>query len=90
MKVWSFGMVLFEMMSLERPDASLSAQYKVSAGNFHVVDDLKRNPLPKTIQEDDFFQGLVAVYEDCTQIEPSKRPNAESVVKKVGNSEPGS
>jgi serine/threonine protein kinase len=83
MKVWSFGMVLFEMMSLERPDASLSAQYKVSAGNFHVVDDLKRNPLPKTIQEDDFFQGLVAVYEDCTQIEPSKRPNAESVVKKL-------
>jgi hypothetical protein len=49
----------------------------------HGTDSQKRNPLPKAIQKDDFFRGLVAVYEECTEIEPSKRPNAKSVVKKL-------
>jgi len=72
--VWSLGMVLFEMITLERPSANLSTleiQQNLIAG--------KRATLPENI--DAKYKNFVALYKSMTQKEPAKRITIQDLSK---------
>jgi PAS domain S-box-containing protein len=72
--VWSLGMVLFEMITLERPSANLTAleiQQNLIAG--------KRATLPDNV--DPKYKQFITMYKSMTQKEPSKRTSLQELGK---------
>jgi len=69
--VWGFGMVLYELMTLCRPYEGLPNHrmiHKIMNGDRPVIEPNKKEFIP-----------LIAIFEDCTQLEPEKRPSPQQV-----------
>ena len=74
--VYSLGMVLFELLALEPPYFGITP----FAATQNVLDGV-RPVLPPTIESNPEFAGLVTLFENCTELEPEKRPSAAQVVE---------
>ena len=78
--VWSFGMVLFEMLTLDIP-------YRAEGYPRFEIPDLVekgiRPTFPPNITFEAAFQPLIKVFQICTEKEPSKRLNSKDLCKKI-------
>jgi serine/threonine protein kinase len=69
--VWSYGIVLLEMLTGE-------------VHNVSVTDLLKgRNPTPGSRILDVSLLPFIEIYEMCTQRQPQDRPTAKSLISKL-------
>lgn len=70
--IWSYGMVLYELMTLTRPFAT---------SNLFAVTELtikgEHPPLPKEVES--IFYNVIPVWKKCLQLDPAKRPTAKEI-----------
>jgi len=74
--IFSFGMVMFEMMTLEKPysDVPLAQKWAVmEKGTRPTMSDAVRAK----------YKSLLPVWEKCTALSPSDRPTAKKLLKKL-------
>eukprot|EP01129_Flabellula_baltica_P015919 TRINITY_DN8273_c0_g1_i1.p1 TRINITY_DN8273_c0_g1~~TRINITY_DN8273_c0_g1_i1.p1 ORF type:complete len:447 (-),score=108.76 TRINITY_DN8273_c0_g1_i1:39-1379(-) len=73
--IWSFGMVLFELLTLDRPYQDV---------NFYLVPDLiksgKRPKIDRTLlPDDDQFDSVLSIFFSCTNLDPEQRPSLQEL-----------
>jgi ankyrin repeat protein len=77
--VFSFGMVLYNMMTLHRPYETIPQVYEVHSA-------IKKGVLPyfpATLRE--MYRGIVPLYESCISQIASKRPSFAQLVKQLSD-----
>lgn len=74
--VFSFGMLLYSMMTLEEP-------YFDITNRFHVYKAILANqpPLLGSAEIDRFGEGLVQLHRRCVQLDPNHRPSTAQVIE---------
>jgi len=70
--VWSFGMVLYELMTLRRPYDDVSDRFKVP----ELVMAGQRPPTEDLGYE---WRDLVSIFQACTEPDVNSRPHAETI-----------
>lgn len=74
--IWSFGMVLYELMTLKLPyNEEKFVVLAITKGKLPVLNDA-------TIRK---YAPLLPLYESCTDIVPNNRPNVERALLSVSN-----
>jgi len=76
--VWSFGMILFEFLTLKPPfpeDEPIRIPERILAGDIPSVDDF--------IELSPDYDELVELHERCTNIKPDQRPSINEVKKLI-------
>jgi mitogen-activated protein kinase kinase kinase 1 len=74
--VWSFGMVLYELMTLTMPYSDQPGIYLIS----------ERPVLPPVIGrpgQEEMYQHLIQMFYQCSEKDPDKRPTALQLFRKV-------
>jgi len=61
--IWSVGMILYYLLTMQRPDIKYTKQQM-------------RNPLPKEILLDRSLYNLIKIYNQCTTPVPDQRPSS--------------
>jgi len=74
--IWSFGMVLYELITLKSPYISENISFvdimkNIQHGNRPQIDDVKG------------YEDIVAIYENCTVLNPSERITAKEIKNKI-------
>eukprot|EP01130_Rhizamoeba_saxonica_P013757 TRINITY_DN5911_c0_g1_i3.p1 TRINITY_DN5911_c0_g1~~TRINITY_DN5911_c0_g1_i3.p1 ORF type:complete len:239 (+),score=39.52 TRINITY_DN5911_c0_g1_i3:147-863(+) len=72
--IWSFGMILYELITFQTPFIGYSALE---------IFELVTMKIKPEIVEDHWYDmfPLIDLYEQCTSFEPSERPNAKTIKK---------
>jgi len=72
--IWSFGMVLYELLTLQRPYHDI---------NFYLVPELiKKGTRPKIeshIPEDNSYDKILNIFQQCTLFDPDTRPELDRI-----------
>eukprot|EP01117_Protostelium_nocturnum_P019818 TRINITY_DN8681_c0_g2_i3.p1 TRINITY_DN8681_c0_g2~~TRINITY_DN8681_c0_g2_i3.p1 ORF type:complete len:918 (+),score=362.68 TRINITY_DN8681_c0_g2_i3:89-2842(+) len=82
--VWSFGMLLYELMTLDIPyrnsELKLGDLYDhIEAGNRPTFSE----EYLKIVSEDVFLGEIMAVHKECTEMDVNKRPDSSSLLKRL-------
>lgn len=72
--IWSLGMVLFEMLSLQLPYSNVPPVLLPS-----VVCSGTRPALPDGVANNSEYAALVDLYQECTRQDPEQRPTVERI-----------
>ncbi len=79
--LWSYGMIVYELLTLQLPYANLPVAEASS-----MIERGVRPPLPPskesflTREMIESFGGLVEIFEKCAVLEPDERMSAEAIV----------
>lgn len=73
--IFSFGLVLFWLIALERPYKAMDEPAVLKA-----ICQGRRPSFPAAIDFSEYF-GLVSVFTDCTEMDPWYRPSASSLLR---------
>ena len=70
--IWSYGMVLFELMTLSRPF--------INSNQIAITELTMKGELPVLPEEAvDMYEGLIPLWKQCLSIDPSKRPKISEI-----------
>mmetsp|Transcript_1111 Transcript_1111/g.1262 ORF Transcript_1111/g.1262 Transcript_1111/m.1262 type:complete len:528 (+) Transcript_1111:42-1625(+) len=77
--IWSFGMILYELMTLRQPYED-EDWYNIPT----LVSEGKRPQIPHEERfEEEGWSRLLAVYEKCTQLKPASRPDSTQLKEEL-------
>ncbi|KAE9541666.1 hypothetical protein AGLY_003657 [Aphis glycines] len=84
--IFSYGLVLWEMMTLSFPNSSTAMDESYYTG---ISDDLdahlgERPPLPDSLASDPRYRQIVELFNMCTMQDYKKRPSAKQILKFMG------
>ena len=74
--IWSMGIVLYELITMQRPYGSLPFTFITSPLPTLQIDRARYGPE---------FAPLIVLFESCTQINPHARPSVNIVLKKLAS-----
>jgi hypothetical protein len=74
-KVWSWAMVMYEIMSLKRPFEDVNM--------FHIKDVTLKGAISLSEELENKYKPLMPLWRMCLQLEPSERPNVNAVKEQL-------
>lgn len=78
--IWSLGMVIYEMMTLQVPHAI--CETKMTRFQLHdLVSNGAKPTIPKNVLQNARWQKVLQIYARCTEVEPKKRASASEILK---------
>lgn len=78
--IWSLGMLIYEMMTLEVPHALCDT--KMSRFQLHdLVASGAKPSIPKEVLQDVSWDKILQIYGRCTELDPKKRATASEILK---------
>ena len=77
--IWSFGMVLYEMIELEQPFSKLSPLERSKRCEQGDIPEFTK--LQASDERTLLHEKILALFEQCTLLAPERRPSAEKIVE---------
>jgi hypothetical protein len=75
--IWSFGMILFELLTLKRPyyDVDVFQVFTVNASG-------ARPKIPESVNQDE-MKDLIKIFKQCTNKKPQSRPSTRKIISSL-------